>query len=266
MYLEFWGFKEFPFENVPDPRFFYLSRSHEEALTRLIYAAKMRKGAAMLSGDVGCGKTTLTKVCLQELSGDKFDIGLVINPKLEAVEFLQEVLYQFGINDVPDTKVKCLRAINTKMIENMKAGKETLLMVDEAHLLTLSTLEEIRLLLNFQLNDRFLITIILLGQPELKDKIRSLEQLDQRVAIKYHLSPFDMNDTIRYILFRQKKAGARENVFSREAIERIYDHTKGVPRRINNLCDLSLLIGFSKNQKMIDTKMIESIITDGALL
>ena len=109
MYLEYWGFDEFPFENVPDPDFFYLSRSHEEALTRLIYAAEMRKGGAMLSGEIGCGKTTLSKVYVQELSSDKFDIGLIINPKLESKEFLQEVLYQFGINEVPESKVDCLR-------------------------------------------------------------------------------------------------------------------------------------------------------------
>jgi general secretion pathway protein A len=266
MYLDYWKFKEFPFENVPDPRFFYLSRSHEEALTRLIYAARMRKGGAMLSGEIGCGKTTLTKVCVQELSGDTFDIGLIINPKLEAVEFLQEVLYQFNIIDVPDTKVKCLHLLNQKMIENMKQNKETLLMVDEAQLLHQDTLEEIRLLLNFQLNDRFLMTIILLGQPELKDKIRAIEQLDQRIAIKYHLDPFDSKDTTSYIQFRQLKAGREKSAFSSEAVRKIYDHTKGVPRKINNLCDLSLLIGFSKNEDLISDKIVESIISDGALL
>lgn len=265
MYLEYWGFKEFPFENVPDPRFFYLSRSHEEALTRLVYAAKMRKGGAMLSGEIGCGKTTLTKVCVQELSGDRFDIGLVINPKLEPLEFLQEVLYQFGVSEVPETKVKCLRALNDKMIENMRANRETLLMVDEAQLLSQATLEEIRLLLNFQLNDRFLITIILLGQPELKDKIKAIEQLEQRIAIKYHLAPFDFNDTARYIVFRQKKAGRNEGVFSKEAVEKIYQNTRGVPRKINNLCDLSLLIGFSKSEKLVHSEIIESIAKDGAL-
>lgn len=265
MYLEYWGFKEFPFENVPDPRFFYLSRSHEEALTRLVYAAKMRKGGAMLSGEIGCGKTTLTKVAVQDLSGDRFDIGLVINPKLEPLEFLQEVLYQFGVNEVPETKVKCLRALNDKMIENMRANRETLLMVDEAQLLSQATLEEIRLLLNFQLNDRFLITIILLGQPELKDKIKAIEQLEQRIAIRYHLTPFDFNDTARYIVFRQKRAGRNEGVFSKEAVEKIYEYTKGVPRKINNLCDLSLLIGFSKSEKLVHSEIIESIARDGAL-
>jgi len=265
MYLEYWGFKEFPFENVPDPRFFYLSRSHEEALTRLVYAAKMRKGGAMLSGEIGCGKTTLTKVAVQDLSGGRFDIGLMINPKLEPLEFLQEVLYQFGVNEVPETKVKCLRALNDKMIENMRANRETLLMVDEAQLLSQATLEEIRLLLNFQLNDRFLITIILLGQPELKDKIKAIEQLEQRIAIRYHLTPFDFNDTARYIVFRQKRAGRNEGVFSQEAVEKIYEYTKGVPRKIKNLCDISLLIGFSKSEKLVHSEIIESIARDGAL-
>lgn len=266
MYLEYWGFGEFPFENVPDPRFFYLSKSHEEALTRLIYAARMRKGGAMLSGEIGCGKTTLTKVYVQQLSSDQFDIGLIINPKLEPVEFLQEVLYQFGINDVPDTKVKCLRILNEKMYENMKQHRETLLIVDEAQLLNESTLEEIRLFLNFQLNDRFLITVILIGQPELMGKIKGIEQLDQRIAIKYHLTPFDFKDTVRYILFRQKKAGRKENIFSKEAIIKVFNYSKGVPRKINNLCDLSLLVSYSKSEKMISQKVIESVINDGALL
>ena len=265
MYTDYWGFKKFPFENVPDPSFFYLSKSHEEALTRLTYAAKMRKGGAMLSGDIGCGKTTLTKVYVQDLPSDRYDIGLIINPKLRPVEFLQEVLYQFDIDNVPETKVQCLRMLNDKMMENMKENKETILIVDEAQLLSKSAFEEIRLLLNFQLNDRFLLTIFLIGQPELKDKIGSMEQLDQRIAIKYHLRPFNYDDTVRYILFRQKKAGREKNVFSREAIERIYNTTQGVPRRINNLCDLSLLIGFSKNGKMIDSKIIEDIVNDGAI-
>ncbi|MBW2609981.1 MAG: AAA family ATPase [Deltaproteobacteria bacterium] len=265
MYLEYWEFNDFPFENVPDPDFFYLAKSHEEALTRLIYAAEMRKGGAMLSGEIGCGKTTLSKVYVQELSADKYDIGIIINPKLEANEFLQEVLYQFDITDIPDTKVKCLRVLNNKMIENMKGNKETILIVDEAQLLDESIFEEIRLLLNFQLNNRFLMTIILIGQPELRDKIQSIEQLDQRIAIKYHLRPFNFEETGQYIVFRQRKAGRDKNVFSSEAIQRIFEHSKGVPRKINNLCDLSLLIGFSSNEKRIAPKIVENIINDGAL-
>jgi len=265
MYLEYWGYNKFPFENVPDPDFFYLSKSHEEALTRLIYAAEMRKGGAMLSGEIGCGKTTLSKVYVKELSQEKYDIGLIINPNLEPKEFLQEILYQFDINDVPDTKVKCLRVLNDKMLENMKMNKDTLLIVDEAQLLTESAFEEIRLLLNFQLNNRFLMTIVLLGQPDLRSKVKSIEQLDQRIAIKYHLIPFSLDETFEYIIFRQRKAGKKENVFSNEAVEKIYEHSDGVPRKINNLCDLSLLIGFSANEKNIEPRIVENIISDGAL-
>ena len=265
MYLDYWKFKKFPFENVPDPDFFYLSKTHEEGLTRLVYAAEMRKGSAMLSGEIGCGKTTLSMVFVRELPEDKYDVGIIINPKLEAKEFLQEILYQFGIKDIPDTKVRCLRVLNEKMLENMNAGKETLLIVDEAQILNESTFEEIRLLLNFQLNSRFLMTIILIGQPELIRKVKGIEQLDQRIAIKYHLTPFNLEETERYITYRQKKAGGRNNVFSDEAIDKIYGHTGGVPRKINNLCDLSLLIGSSTGQNIIGKKIVENIIIDGAL-
>lgn len=265
MYLEYWEFKKFPFENVPDPDFFYLSKSHEEALTRLIYAAKMRKGGAMLSGDIGCGKTTLSKVFINELAEDKFDIGLIINPRLEPTEFLQEVLFQFNIHDIPLTKVKCLRAFYDKMIENMKAGIETILIIDEAQLLTEETFEEIRLLLNYQLNNRFLLTIILLGQPELMNKVKAIEQLEQRIAIRYHLTPFNHEDTCSYVNFRQKKAGRDKTAFSDDALNRIYENTKGIPRKINNLCDLSLLVGFSAREKTVSSEIVESVISDGAL-
>ncbi len=266
MYLEYWGFQVLPFENVPDPRFFFLSKTHEEALTRLIYAGKMRKGGAMLSGEIGCGKTTLIRVCIQKLSKDEFDIGVIINPKLEPLEFIQEILYQFGINEVPETKVKCLQKLNARMIENEKINKETLLIVDEAQLLTESNLEEIRLLLNFQLNHRFLITIMLVGQPEVKSRIKSLQQLDQKIPIKYHLEPFGYEDTASYIGFRLNKAGKKDNIFSTDAIKKIYDHSKGVPRNINNLCDLSLLLGYSQHETSINSTIIESVINDGALL
>jgi len=266
MYLEHWGFKLLPFENVPDPRFFYHSKSHEEALSRIVYAAKMGKGGAMLSGEVGCGKTTVAKVCIQELSGDKFDMALVVNPRLEPLEFLQEVLYQFGIADVPDSKVKCLRVLYEKLQRNHKEGKQTLLLIDEAQMLPDAGLEEIRLLLNAQEHDRFLITLLLFGQPELKARIRNLPQLDQRIPIKFHLPAFGREDSATYISYRQKKAGREKNAFTVEAMERIHENTGGVARKINNLCDLALLVGFSKGETMIDVNNVEAIIQDGALL
>ena len=265
MYLEYWGFHKFPFENAPDPEFFFLSKIHEEGLIRLIYAAKMMKGCALLSGDIGCGKTTLTQVYVQELSHARPDIALVVNPRLEPLEFLQEILYQFGWARVPDTKLECLRLLNVKMLENMKMDKATLLIVDEAQVLSESAFEEIRLLLNFQLNGRFLITVILVGQPELQEKVRRIEQLNQRIAIRHYIRPFDHGDTVHYINFRQNKAGREDSAFTPEAIDRVYEITKGVPRIINHLCDLSLLIGFSMQARVIDPKIIEDVVGDGAI-
>lgn len=264
MYLEYWGFKKFPFDNVPDPDFFYLSKSHEEGLVRLMYAVEMRKGCAFLSGDIGCGKTTLSKVFMQKISNDGFDVGVISNPCSDPKEFLQDVLYKFGIRKVPTNKVEILRVLNNKLHENRKKKKKTLLVIDEAQLLTEATLEEIRLLLNFQLSNRFLLTIFLLGQPELIDKIKNIKQLEQRIGIRYVLRPFNINETVRYILFRQKKAGGTKNVFSREAIMKIYEYSAGLPRVINNICDLALLVGYGE-KRMISSHIIKDILEDGAI-
>ena len=265
MYQEYWGFKKLPFENVPDPDFFYLSRPHDEGLTRLLYAAEMRKGCALLSGDIGCGKTTLSRVFIQRIAEESFDLALITNPCLEPKELLQDVLYEFQVKPVPDTKVEILRVLNDRLLENMRENKETLLIIDEAQLLSPAALEEIRLLLNFQVANRFLITIFLLGQPELIDKIKKIRQLEQRIAIRYFLRPFEMEETTNYILFRQKVAGGSKNVFSRQAIEMIYNHSNGLARSINNLCDLALLIGFGEKQDTITSEIIGDILEDGAV-
>lgn len=266
MYLDHWGFTLLPFENVPDPRFFYHASSHEEALSRMVYAAKMGKGGAMLSGEVGCGKTTLAKVCIQELPVGMFETALVVNPRLEPTEFLQEVLYQFGIPDVPDSKVKCLHLLNDKLRRNYKDGKHSLLFIDEAQMMPEASLEEIRLLLNAQEHDRFLLTLLLFGQPELNSKIKNLPQLDQRIPIRFHLPAFGWEDSAKYIAFRQNRAGRKKNAFTVEAMERIHENSGGVARKINNLCDLALLLGFSKGETVIDANNVEAIVQDGALL
>ena len=262
MYLEYWDFKEYPFENVPDPKFMYYSEKHEEALVRLIYAAKRKKGAALLTGDVGCGKTVLSKVFIQQLPEDEYDIGLIINPTLEPSDFLKEILYQLGLHPDTNSKADLLNILNEKMLENMKQDKTTLLIIDEAQLISRQTFEEIRLLLNFQLNDRFLLTLILIGQPELKDIVRGIKQLDQRIGIRYHLKPLNSKEVVKYIAFRLQKAGLTRGIFTRQAVDEIYDYSQGVPRKINNVCDMSLLIGFSSKKKVIDSKIIKNVIED----
>ena len=262
MYLEYWGLKRFPFENVPDPDFMYYSQEHKEALVRLIYAAKRKKGAILLTGEIGSGKTMLSKVFIQQLPEDKYDIGLITNPTLEPSDFLKEILYQFGLNPDTNSKADLLAILNARMLENVKQDKTTLLIIDEAQLISKQTFEEIRLLLNFQLNDRFLLTLILMGQPELRDIVRGIEQLDQRIAIKYHLNPLNFEETVKYIAFRLQKAGLTRGIFTRQAIDEVYNYSQGVPRKINNVCDMSLLIGFSSKKKVIDSKIIKNVVED----
>jgi hypothetical protein len=148
------------------------------------------------------------------------------------------------------------------MIENMQKGRTTLFIIDEAQMISDETFEEIRLLLNFQLNDRFLLNLVLIGQPELRDKIRAYKQLDQRIAIRYHLNPLSSEDTRNYIAFRLDKAEQKSNMFTADAMREIYHYSEGVPRKINNICDLALLIGFSTMSEKIDADIIKKVIKD----
>jgi general secretion pathway protein A len=262
MYLEYWGFQKYPFENVPDPGFMYYSSEHEEALVRLVYAVKRNKGAVLLTGEVGCGKTMLSRVFIQQMADTEFDIGLITNPSLVPIDFLKEALYQIGLNPQSNSKAELLKLLNDHMIENMRKGRTTLFIIDEAQLIYQETFEEIRLLLNFQLNDRYLLNLVLIGQPELRDKIRAYKQLDQRIAIRYHLNPLSSEDTRNYIAFRLDKAEQKSNMFTADAMREIYHYSEGVPRKINNICDLALLIGFSTMSEKIDADIIKKVIKD----
>jgi general secretion pathway protein A len=262
MYLEYWGLQKYPFENVPDPEFMFYSPEHKEALARLVYAVKRNKGAVLLTGEVGCGKTMLSRVFIQQLAEYGFDIGLITNPSLSPIDFLKEALNQIGLDSKSDSKPKLLNTLNNAMIENMQKGRTTLFIIDEAQMISDETFEEIRLLLNFQLNDRFLLNLVLIGQPELRDKIRAYKQLDQRIANRYHLNPLNMDNTKAYISLRLEKAGQPNNMFTPAAVDEIYNHSEGVPRIINNICDLALLIGFSMKYDKIDIDTIKKVIKD----
>jgi len=175
---------------------------------------------------------------------------------------LQEILQQLGIKDLPDSRARLLQILNKHMIYNMEQNKETIVIVDEAQILNEETFEEARLLLNFQNKDRFFLTLVLIGQNELKAKISHIAQFYQRIAIRYHLHPFHLLDTAKYILFREKKAGLTRNIFTTEAIKEIYDYSQGVPRKVNSVCDLSLLIAFNKKRKLISSGIVKSVVDD----
>lgn len=261
MYVEWWGLNERPFENVPDPRFLYLSKDHQEAFFRMRYLAESRKGAGMLIGDVGCGKTTLARALIQKLSGEKFELGLVTYPALEPDDFLKEILYQFGMSTPNGSKVDLLHALNDLMLKNYRAEKDSVLIIDEAHVISdVRTLEEIRLLLNFQLDDRFLLSLILIGQPELRAIIKSVPALEQRIAIRFNLGPLSETETINYIVFRLKVAGATKPIFTKQAMGVIHRLSDGVPRNINNIADMSLLVGFGQKLESIDGATVEKLV------
>lgn len=262
MYLQYWGLERFPFDNAPDPNFFYVSNTHEEALNRLLYAAELGKGCALLAGDIGVGKTTLGQVFLQKLTTEKFDIVLISNPCQDKNEFLQDILYKLKVENVPNKKVEILQVLEKRLRENAEKNRKTLLIIDEAQLLSEEMLEEVRLLLNFQSSHGFMMTIILMGQLELIEKVKHIRQLQQRIAIKYFLKPFNLSETLDYILYRQKKAGAKKNLFGKEAIKLIYRYSQGLPRMINHLCDLMLLVGAVKKKNMVDSGLVNELLND----
>ncbi len=264
MYEAYWKFREKPFENTPDPRFLYHSQRHEEALSRMLYVVSERKSAAMLTGEYGSGKTLLSRLLLKELSSEQYQTVYIFNPRFPSLELVKEILYQLG-GDVSSSeyRIDLLHRLNEILYRNKNANKNTVIVIDEAQAIPdENTFEELRLLLNFQLNDSFLLTLILLGQPELKNKINNLPQLRQRVAITYHLKALSQEETREYVLHRLKIAEAGDGIFQEEAFSEIYRYSGGIPRRINNICDMALLVGCSKELDKIDKKIIMEVVED----
>jgi len=265
LYEKYWGLLASPFQNVPDPTFYFPSAMHQEGLRRLLYTIEHGKGAAMLTGAIGCGKTTLAREFMTVLTEDKYDVALITNPDLPRDEFLQEVNHQFTIEAPGQMKAQLWRALTSRCSENLAAGKETVLIVDEAHCICDNEVFEVlRQILNLQLNDRYLICLILLGQPELKERVAQNPQLDQRVAIRYHLGPLDGAETLKYVHHRLRLAGSRgkREIFSPEALQLIWQYSSGIPRNINNLADLCLLAGFQSQRPVIDGAMVRKAATE----
>ena len=258
MYEEYWGLKEKPFQNTPDPRFLYYSPQHEEALMRLIYTVRERIGAAMLTGVFGCGKTVIAQALLKELSSEQYKSAFIVNPRLDDVDLLRMIVHHLGTTEPPIRKADVLNILHDILLNNMRNGKETVVIIDEAHaIVDNNVFEEIRLLLNFQLQDRFLLTLLLLGQPELKQKIDKNIQLEQRINVKSRLDSLSREDTKNYIVHRLQVANRTDPTFTEQAINSIYSYSGGIPRRINRLCDMCLLTGFVKRIEIIDDDIVQ---------
>ena len=261
MYESYWGLQEKPFENTPDPRFFFQDPDTSEVFTRLLYTLQSNRGAALLTGGSGCGKTLVTRALLQELDPDKTEVALLPTPSQTPDEFLREVLYQLGEDSRPEDRTQAVHRIHEILYELHSAGKETVLVVEEGqHVEDQGVLEEIRLLLNFQLNDAFLITLLIVGQTPLADRIRKFAPLDQRIATRCTLKPLRAEGAMEYIGHRLKVAGREEPVFTPEAIELVFQYSAGIPRTINNICDIALVIGYSRKLASIDGDWMQRLI------
>lgn len=263
-FLEYWGLKEKPFENTGDTKFFYNSPFHKEALVRLIYVIRENKAGALLAGDYGTGKTTIAKELLVEIEqSSHFESVYISNPLLSSKELLKEIVYQLGMNDEKASRQTLRRMIEKRSKEIQDEGNHSVILIDEAHLLSRKdVLEELRLLMNLQYKNRFLTTIIMMGQLELRDIINSVPQFKQRFAIFYVLKHLSKEETFRYIQHRLGIAGSDRSIFNDDATELVYNSSMGSPRQINNICDMSLLIGCMKNVGMIDCDIVRDVVKD----
>lgn len=261
MYEDYWNLKDKPFKNTPDSRFFYFSRQHEEAMTRMLFTITEDKGAMVLTGDVGCGKTLLSRALLEQLDPERYDVALMPHPNLNPAEFLQEILYQFGYPVTGcNNKAELLRLLNHCLLNNKRLGRRTIIIVDEAQMvLDKNTLEEIRLLLNFQQDNEFLLTLFLIGQPELRVMLDELPQLTQRLAVRYHINPLNKTDSHAYLHHRLDIAGTQHELFTSGAETLIVQFSQGVPRQMNNLGDMALMVGFGQKSPVVDETLVRQV-------
>lgn len=263
MYKEFYGLKEFPFTLTPDPRFIYFTQSHTEAMANLHYGIESGKGLIVVTGEVGTGKTTILRWMMQRLDRTVM-VGYVINPRMSVSEFYQYIASP-KLLDVPEWENKSglLLALGQHLESRHARGLRTVLIIDEAHGLSMEVLEEIRLLSNFESDTAKQLQIVLTGQPELREKLNDphLRQLKQRVALRCQIRPLpDIAETESYIKSRLLVAGAqRFDLFSPEALDYIFRCSEGIPRQINNLCDNALLTGFAAGEKTIGRAIIEEV-------
>ena len=264
MYEAYWGLTEKPFRNTPDARFLFFTRQLEEALTRLLYTITEDKGAMVLTGECGCGKTFLSRILFEQLDPERYDIAMLPHPNLSPEELLREILHQFGY-EAPggSAKTELLHLLNDCLLANRARGRSTIVLVDEAQMIRdETTLEEIRLLLNFQQDRTFLLTLILMGQPEFGTVIDELPQLRQRLAVRFHLDRLKPDERRAYVRHRLRVAGATQEIFTSGAETLLVEASEGVPRRLNNLADMALMVGFGQKAPVVDEGILRHVAAD----
>lgn len=258
MYQEFYGLKQAPFDITPNPRFLFHSNKHREAFNHLIYGIRERKGFVQLTGEVGAGKTTLCRALLEQLDG-RFSTALIMNPVLSGDELMKAIATEFGLDVKGRDRLETMATISDFLLRQTLAGKETVLIIDEAQNLTEDLLEQVRLISNIETDDRKLLQIVLMGQPELRDRLNSprLKQLRQRITVRYHLAPLTRPEVGQYIQHRLALAGSRGlPAFTFGAVWRVFGYSQGIPRLVNALCDKALLAGYVERSYRINYRMV----------
>lgn len=263
MYEKYWNLLDKPFRNTPDPHYFFFARQYEEALARALYVVTEGQGAMLLTGDCGCGKTLLTRVLVDELDSARYEVALVPYPNLSPEEFLGEILRQFGFQTAGWSKSRMLETLGEFLVHTQERGASTLVIVDEGQVVQDdSTLEEIRLLLNFQQDRSFFLSLLLVGQPELCQRVETKPQLSQRLTVKYHITGLNRDDSLRYLHHRLAVAGGKGEIFTSGAEKIIAEMGGGVPRKLNLIADLSLLAGFGKVVPLVDEDLVHEVVAD----
>ncbi len=263
MYRKFFGLAEAPFNLTPDSRFLFLSRRHREALANLIYGIQERKGFITLTGEIGSGKTTLCRTLANELDPETTRLALILNSFLTEIELLQTINEDFGLPAASESKKELIAELNRFLLDENVAGHNVVLIIDEAQNLSIEVLEQIRMLSNIETETDKLIQILLIGQPELQAKLAlpELEQLNQRISVRYHIAPLDEEDVAYYIRHRLFVAKVQIEIeFMPAALKLIYEHSGGIPRKINILCDRCLLAAYSKVTYTIDLPIVKEAI------
>ena len=264
MYLDFYGLNEPPFDITPNPRFLFYSAKHREAYNHLLYGIRERKGFVQLTGEVGAGKTTLCRAMLEQLD-ERYATALILNPVLSPDELMKAIAVEFGLPVNGLDRLDTIAVINEFLLQQVETGKEAVLIIDEAQDLTDELLEQVRLLSNLETDNRKLLQIVLMGQPELRDRLNNpmLRQLRQRITVRYHLLPLSRSEVNQYVHHRINLCGGNGTpCFTNPALWRVYRYSQGIPRLVNAVCDKALLAGFVSQRERINFKLVSHAVRE----
>ncbi|HKH91817.1 MAG TPA: AAA family ATPase [Gemmatimonadaceae bacterium] len=264
MIEQHWGLSRRAFANTPDPEFVYHTSGFSEGMARLLYdATQLRGGLSLITGEIGCGKTMLAQAMAAQLAGSPTDVIVLSYPKMTAAQLLVRLAHGVELEDAPRAKVALIEAIGARLAALHRNARRPVLVVDEAQLASPSLLEEIRLLTNFEDRQDKHLHVVLLGQPELRERIRKRPQIDQRVSLRFHVEPMERNDVRGYLEHRLSVAGGdAARVFSSDAVDALAERSGGVPRRLNTLATQSLFVGAMRAIHQIDAELVRDVADD----